>query len=176
MNIRRHSSLRNLLGIVLGSLLFAPAAHAWDRIVTFNEFPPGDYHGPKDNPVNAEAVHVTRDEGWEGGNTGGFGVQRIVDDGTGNHYYTMRTLGRGTSWAHVFSLVNFPEPITDKGTIYFEFAQSGPSNEYIIGGAADPAIPVNPGDEGYTPWGWTGMTAWGQTRVGIQKNRRMRLT
>ena len=152
------------------SLVFVLDLHAWDRVITFNEYPPGDYHGPENNPVNAEAVHVTRDEGWEGDYTGGFGVQRIVDDGTGNHYYTMHTLGRGESWGHVFSLVNFPELITDKGTIYFEFAQSASSNRYALGFSEAPATPAeNSGGEGYFPhpWGWQGMDLWGQIRGGI---------
>ena len=160
------------ISLFLAVVLMIPAfsLRAWDRIIDFQEFAIGDYDGSGENPINETTVHITRDEGWEGDNTGGAVIQRIRGSDDGNRYYSVYTRGRGSHWGHAFSLVNWPTPITGIGTIYWEFMQVGPSSEYILGAAVDPAVAVNPGEEGYTPWGWTGMTEWRQTRTGVLKN------
>jgi hypothetical protein len=163
-----------ITSILAAGILAAPAlslsAIDWDRIIDFNDYAVGDYHGPDGNPVHPDSIIVTRDEGWEGTQTGGSAVQRIRADENDNRYYMMHTLGRGVSWSHVFSLINFEEPMEGIGTIYWESVKVGPSSHFIVGVAANPAIQVSEGEEGWTPWGWTGMTTWGQTRTGTRKD------
>ena len=169
--MKRTTLIKSLLA---AGILAAPAlslsATEWDRIIDFNDYPVGDYHGPEDNPIHGDSITITRDEGWEGTTTGGYGVQRIRADENDNRYYMIHTLARGVSWAHVFSLVNFPEPFDDIGTLYWEYVTAGPSNHIVLGSAVNPAVPVSEGEDGYTPWGYTGMTLWGQTRTGFNKS------
>ncbi len=144
--------------VLLFCMFFAIGAQAWDKVIDFDEFEIGQYRSP-DDPI-AELWKVTRDEGYEAGLTIGFATHHIIDNGIGGRMYSLTTAGFGFNWGHVFAAMDFDEPLTDKGTWYFQVVWEGHSQDVNISSREVPVERVEPPLE-TNPWGWDGPRAWG---------------
>ena len=151
--------------VVAGALLATSTVHAWDRVITFDEYEIGAHRSP-DDPI-AELWKTTRDEGYEGGRDIGFVTHNILDNEAGGKMYSLTSDGYGFSWGHAFATVDFDQPVTEQGTWYFQTAVDGQSRDMSISTRETLTERVDPPEES-NPWGWDGPRAWGDKRSTVR--------